>query len=208
MDKLWKNIFIDVVILILVITIIVVSTCNATAMKHTRNCIVIGRLTAEQLMLPVTGLYLVSVKLFPIINSCYSMHWSVVVSTPKGYFNISTSKYMAIYIHQVTTYDKFKFVSDRWENDLYVLKQYQLREEFKEKPPTVYGVACAAMDYYNKDNRMKYNPFNHNCQHTAQFIIESFGEYSADDPMLCTVRGSSMIKKLINDTFTGPKIMI
>lgn len=209
MAKPWKKIVFGVVLLLFVISMVVVLTNNHMALDLIKDCIVIGRLTPEQLSLPVTSMYLVSAKLFPIINSCYSMHWSVIVETPNGFFNITTSRYLAIYIYQVgTPHDKFTFKSGRWEDTLYILKHYQLRDEFKQKPPTVYETALVAMEYYNKNDRMKYSPVNHNCQHVAQYIINSFCMFDENDPFLRTVKGNAMIKKLINDTFTGPKIMI
>ena len=205
--RLWK----DILIACLVITIIVlISHCmdKRTGSKLTRNCLVIGsELTIKQLTAPVTGLYLVMTKLFPIVNCHLSGHWSIVAETPNGYFNISTARYMSIYVYRVVKNGLFYFNSSRWEDTLYILKKYPLNDNYRDKPVTVYDIAKRAMDFYNKDNSMKYSMINHNCQHVAQYIISTYGKVDEDDTLMSNFRGLELLSRSITDALRGPKII-
>ena len=205
--RLWK----DILIACLVITVIALISHymdKRTGSKLTRNCLVIcSNLTIKQLTAPVTGLYLVMTKLFPIVNSYLSGHWSVVAETTHGYFNISTARYMSIYIYRIFKNDLFYFNSSRWEDPLYILKKYQLNDNHKDKPVTVYDIAKNAMEFYNKDDSMKYSMINHNCQHVAQYIISTYGKVDKEDKLMTNFKGLELLSKSMTDALRGPKIM-
>ncbi len=204
---LWK----DILIACLVITVIaLVSHCmdKRTGSRLTRNCLVISSdLTIDDLNSPVIELYLIMAKLFPVVNSQLTGHWSVVAKTPRGYFNISTARYMSIYIYRVTKESMFYFKSSRWENKLYVLKKYQLNNNHGDKPVMVYDMARHAMDFYNKDDRMKYSIIDNNCQHVAQYLISTYGKVDKSDKLINNFKGLDLLSRSITDAINGPKIM-
>jgi glycosylphosphatidylinositol transamidase (GPIT) subunit GPI8 len=179
-----------------------------TGTRLTRNCIVTGSdLTIDDLTAPVIELYLIMTKLFPVVNSQLTGHWSVIAKTPKGYFNISTARYMSIYIYRVTKENMFCFKSNRWEDKLYVLKKYQLNDNYKDKPVTIYDIAKHAMDFYNKNDKMKYSLIDNNCQHVAQYIVSTYGKVDKDDKLLNNLKGLRLLYHSITDAVHGPKIM-
>ena len=204
---LWK----DILIACLVITVIaLISHCmdKRTGSRLTRNCLVISSdLMIDDLNSPVIELYLIMAKLFPVVNSQLTGHWSVIAKTPKGYFNISTARYMSIYIYRVTKESMFYFKSARWEDKLYVLKKYQLNNNPRDKPVTVYGIARNAMNFYNKDDNMKYSLIDNNCQHVAQYLISTYGKVDKDDKLLNSFKGLKLLSRSITDAINGPKIM-
>lgn len=204
--RLWR----DILIACLVITLIAIVSHyidKRIGSKLTRNCIIIDDLTAQQLMAPVTGLYLIMAKLFPIVNSHLSGHWSVVVETPKGFFNISTARYMSVYIYRLFKDGSFYFNSCRWEDKLYILKKYSLKDEYKDRPVTVYDIAHSAMEFYNKNDMLAYSMINHNCQHVAQYIINTFGRVDKDDKLMLSFKGLQLMSRAVSDALCGPKIL-
>ena len=205
--RLWK----DILIACLVITVIaLVSYCmdKRTGTRLTRNCIVMSSdLTIDDLAAPVIELYLIMAKLFPVVNSQLTGHWSVAVKTPKGYFNISTARYMSIYIYRVTKENMFCFNSARWEDKLYILKKYQLNDNYRDKPVMIYDIARYAMDFYNKNDKMKYSLIDNNCQHVAQYIVSTYGKVDKEDKLLNNLKGLRLLYHSITDAVHGPKIM-
>lgn len=203
---LWKNIVIG--FLIIIIICLIAHVVDKRIGSHlTRDCLVIGNLTAKQLTEPVTALYLVTAKLFPVVNSSLMGHWSVIVETNRGYFNISTARYMSIYLYRVYKENAYYFSSNRWEDRLYILKKYMIKDEYTKNPISVYDIATRAMNFYNKDNKRNYNVLNHNCQHAAQFIINTFGISGTDDILMIHNKGVALLKNSLKDTLKGPKIM-
>ena len=205
--RLWKDILIACLV---IIVIALISHCmdKRTGSRLTRNCLVIcSDLTIEQLTAPVTGLYLVMTKLFPIVNSHLSGHWSVVAETAKGYFNISTARYMSIYVYRIFKNGVFYFNSSRWEDTLYILKKYRLNDNHIDKPVTIYDIAKRAMEFYNKDDNMKYSVINHNCQHVSQFVISTYCKVDEDDKLLNNLKGLELLSCSITDALRGPKII-
>ena len=179
-----------------------------TGSSLTRNCFVINDLTLEDLTSNVVAMYLVTAKLFPIVNTRYATHWSVVIETKRGYYNISTARYMSIYIYPIKRDGAYYFIGSKWENKLYTLKRYALNGEYRDKGLTLYDVAQAAMRYYNRDDKSKYGMMSHNCQHVAQYIISTFGDISNDDPLMRCRKGFELFKASIADAIYGPKIII
>ena len=146
-------------------------------------------------------------KLFPIVNSHLSGHWSVVVETPRGFFNVSTARYMSVYVYQVFKNGSFYFNSSRWEDKLYILKRYSLKDEYINKPITVYDIAHSALEFYNKNDSLDYSMINHNCQYVSQYIITTFGKVNDDDKLMLNFKGLPLMSKAINDVLCGPKII-
>lgn len=172
----------------------------------TRNCIVISKVSTSQLMDPVDSLYLVTAKLFPVINTRYATHWSIIAKTANGYFNISTARYMSIYIYPVVKDDAFHFLDTLWNTKLHILKKYSPIST--EKPINVYSIALSAMNFYNTDNKLSYSMINHNCQHVAQYIIQTFGKVDKDDPFMVKLKGMALFKKSCSDALRGPKVLL
>jgi hypothetical protein len=203
---LWK----DILISCLVITVIaLVSHCmdKRTGSRLTRNCLVISSdLTIDDLNSPVIELYLIMAKLFPVVNSQLTGHWSVVAKTPKGYFNISTARYMSIYIYPVDRDGAYYFIPRKWEHKLYTIGHYALKNT--DGPVNIYDIARSAMEFYNTNDRLTYNIAKHNCQHVAQYIIRTFCIIDEKDPHLIDVKGLELFKKSIMDVLRGPKVLI
>lgn len=195
-------------LVVIIIGIIIHSMDMHTGSSLTRNCFVINDLTLEDLTSNVVAMYLVTAKLFPIVNTRYATHWSVVIETKRGYYNISTARYMSIYIYPIKRDGAYYFIGSKWENKLYTLKRYALNGEYRDKGLTLYDVAQAAMRYYNRDDKSKYGMMSHNCQHVAQYIISTFGDISNDDPLMRCRKGFELFKASIADAIYGPKIII
>ena len=201
----WKYLSITMLVL-LVVGIIACRASWNTGVELTRNCIVIMSVDKEELNAPVIGLYLVSSKLFPLVNTRYATHWSVVAETNKGYYNISTARYMSIYIYPAIREDSYHFISSRWDGSLYTLNQYAVKptnEKF-----SVYDIARSAMNYYNHDDKSSYSMINHNCQHVAQYIISTFGVVDDDDRYMVNMKGMELFWKSIKDAIYGPKVLL
>ena len=64
-----------------------------------------------------------------------------------------------------------------------------------------------AMEFYNKDDSMKYSMINHNCQHVAQYIISTYGKVDKDDKLMSNFKGLELLSQSITDALRGPKIM-
>ena len=201
----------DILIACLVITIIGLIAYyldKRTGTRLTSNCFVIGSdLTIDDLTAPVIELYLIMAKLIPVVNSHLTGHWSVIAKTTKGYFNISTARYMSMYIYRVTKESMFHFKSSRWEDKLYILKKYQLKDNHGDKPVTIYDMTQLGIDFYNKNNNMKYSLFDNNCQHVAQYLISTYGKVDKDDKLIRNFKGLKLLSQSITDAINGPKIM-
>ena len=114
---------------------------------------------------------------------------------------------MSIYIYRVTKENMFYFNSSRWENKLYILKKYQLNSNHADNPVTIYNIARHAMDFYNKNDKMKYSLVDNNCQHVAQYLISTYGKVDKDDKLMNTFKGLELLSRSITDAINGPKIM-
>jgi hypothetical protein len=172
-----------------------------------RDCIVINGISNALLNAPVKRLYLATAKLFPVINSISTMHWSVVVETDLGYVNISTSRFMTIHLYQAMRDGPYYFIPFKWERKLFTLKSYPLKNTVDDSI-TPYTIARSALDFYNKNDKLSYSIINHNCQHVSQFIIKFFGDFKEDDVFLTKCSGYELIKRSIKDAINGPKAMI
>ena len=106
--KLWKALTAGL-ITVIIISVIVFNLDWKIGSNLTGGCLVLDSMSMRQLNAKVKSLYLVSAKLFPIVNSCYTGHWSVIVKTDIGSFNISTARYMSIYVYPVYKHDIFSF---------------------------------------------------------------------------------------------------
>lgn len=204
--RLWRDIVIACLIVI-VIAMISYSVDKRVGYKLINNTLVICGLTAEQLSAPVTSLYLITSQIFPIVNARLTGHWSVIAETPKGYFNISTSRYMSVYIYPAFKSNAFGFSTSKWESNLPILKKYKIKDIYSEKPVTVYDIASKALDFYSKGGTVTYSLTNNNCQQVAQFIITTFGSVDKDDPLMAYSKGLSLFGHAVNDALRGPKIM-
>lgn len=202
----WKDLSICLLIVI-IIGIISHEVSRRTCSHYMRDCISINGLSNAILNAPVKRLYLAAAKLFPIINSISTTHWSVVVETDLGYVNISTSRFMTIHLYQVMHNGPYYFIPLKWERRLFTLKSYSLKNSI-DGPVTPYTIALSALDFYNKNDKLSYSLINHNCQHVSQFIIKEFGDFEEDDAFLTKCSGYALIKRSIKDAFNGPKAMI
>lgn len=202
----WKALSICLLVIIIV-GIITHAVSEHTCTQYMRDCIVINGLSNAILNAPVKRLYLATAKLFPIINSISTTHWSVVIETDLGYVNISTSRFMTIHIYPVSRDGPYYFIPFKWEPKLFTLKSYPLKNTV-DSSITPYTIARTALDFYNKNDKLSYSLINHNCQHVSQFIIKAFGDYEEDDVFLTRCSGYELIKRSIKDTLNGPKAMI
>jgi hypothetical protein len=175
----------------------------------TKGCIVIDdSISTRRLNAKIESLYLVTSKLFPIVNSRYTSHWSVIVKTDMGLFNITTARYTSIYIYPVYKGDIYHFDGGgKWESRFYILKQYPVKDKYVESPVTLYDVALTAMKFYTNGGNASYSVINHNCHHVSQYIIRKFGKADPMDELLVKYEGKPLILKSISDAVSGSKIM-
>lgn len=201
----WKYVSIGLMI-VLIVSILVYIVSWKAGSSLTRNCIVLHAISGSQIVEPVESLYLVTAKLFPVVNTRYATHWSIVAKTTTGYYNISTARYMSIYIYSIAKKDAFHFIDTKWEDLLYILKQYPLNEQ--QRGVTVYDIALSAMSFYNTDDKLSYSMINHNCQHVAQYILQTFANISKDDPFMVNLKGFALFRKSLGDALIGPKVIL
>lgn len=186
---------------------VVYSVDKRVGSRLINNTLVICGLTAEQLSAPVTNLYLITSQIFPIVNARLTGHWSVIAETSNGYFNISTSRYMSVYIYPAFKNNAFCFSTSRWESSLPILKKYKIKDIYSENPVTVYDIASKSLNFYSKGGTVAYSLTNNNCQQVAQFIITTFGAVDKDDPLMTYSKGLTLFGHAVNDALRGPKIM-
>ena len=202
----WKHL--SICLLVIAIVSIVANEVSWHACSECmRDCIVINGVSNVALNTPVKRLYLVTAKLFPILNSVSTMHWSVIVETDIGFINISTSRFMTIYLYPVTRDGSYYFIPFRWEPKLYMLKRYELNDKLNG-PVTPYTIARVALEFYNMDNKLSYSIIKNNCQHVSQFIVKTFGKTEGGDEYLTKHSGYELFKRSIKDALNGPKAMI
>lgn len=202
----WKYLSICLLVVIIV-SIISNGFAGHMCSRHIRNCIVTNGISNAALNAPVKRLYLATAKLFPILNSVSTMHWSVIAETDIGFINISTSRFMTMYLYPVTRDGTYYFIPFRWEPRLYMLKRYDINDKL-DGPITAYTIARTALSFYNMDNKLSYSIINNNCQHVSQFIIKTFGKTEEDDEFVMKHSGYELFKRSLKDALNGPKAMI
>ena len=202
----WKILSISLLV-ILIVSVIANEVSFRVCSSYMRDCIIINGVSNVALNSPVKRLYLATAKLFPILNSISTMHWSVIVETDIGFVNISTSRFMTVHLYSVTRDGPYYFIPFKWEPRLYVLKRYELNGAI-DKTLTPYTIARSALCFYNANNKSSYSLINHNCQHVSQFIIKAFGDVDEDDEYVMNHSGYELFKRSIKDALNGPKAMI
>lgn len=202
----WKYIGVCLGILI-IISVFVYVTSWKSGTVLTKNHLVITRITFSQLNEPIEELYLTGSKLFPVVNAIYATHWSVVVKTASGYFNITTARYMCVYLYPVTKRDAFHFIDSIWNDILHIIKEYKPNKA--ALTTNIYEIASDALTYYNTDTKASYSILNNNCQHVARYIIETFGDITKEsDPFMIKYMGAALFKKGWFDAIKGPKVLL
>ena len=203
----WKNISICL-LTIIVLGIITYEAATRECLYYMRDCIVVNGLSNVALNSTVKRLYLVTAKLFPIVNSITTMHWSVIVETDTGFVNLSTSRFMTVHLYPVIRDNPYYFIPFKWEPKLYTLKCYQLKDDMKDKRLTPYTIAKSTLNFYNTNDKLSYNLFKHNCQHVSQYIIKTFANVEENDAFIMKHSGYELFKRSIKDALNGPKAMI
>ncbi len=202
----WKVLSICLLV-IMIVSIIANEVSYRVCSAYMRDCIIINGVSNVALNAPIKRLYLATAKLFPILNSISTMHWSVIAETDIGFINISTSRFMTVHLYPVVRDGSYYFIPFKWEPRLYMLKRYELNSEF-DRPLTPYTIARSALNFYNANDKLSYSIVNHNCQHVSQFIIKTFGKVDEDDEYLMKHRGYELFKRSLKDALNGPKAML
>ena len=202
----WKYLSISLLVL-MVVSIIANRVSYRACSAHMRDCIIVNGVSNVALNAPVKRLYLATAKLFPIVNSITTMHWSVIAETDIGFINISTSRFMTIYLYPVTRDGTYYFNTFKWEPILYMLKRYEMNSAI-DGPVTPYMLARSALNFYNTDDKLSYSIINHNCQHVSQYIIKTFAEIDEKDEYLTNHCGYELFKRSLKDALNGPKAML
>ena len=189
------------IIVILTVSLIVFIVSWKSGCHLTKNCLVINDVTPEQLNENVNAIILVTSKLFPVVCTTYTSHWSIVCETDKGYYNISTARYMSISVTKVTERNPYEFMDERWDTKLNYQKKYHV-----SMPVTIIGMMYAMLkEYCNNGMRSKYSIINHNCHHA---VIDTIKKYAVireeDDKYLDKLKGLKLIKTSMKDAFVGP----
>ena len=202
----WKYIGVCLGILVIISVFVYVTSWKSGTIL-TKNHLVISQVNFSQLSERIEALYLTGSKLFPIINALYTTHWSVVVKTASGYFNITTARYMCVYLYPVTKRDAFRFEDSIWTDTLHVIKEYKPNKACLTT--NIYDIASSALTCYNTATKSSYSMLNNNCQHIARYIIETFGETTEeDDPFMIKYMGTALFKKGWFDAIKGPKVLL
>lgn len=202
----WKNLSICLLVL-MIVSIIAHEVSYRVCSAYMHDCIVINGVSNIALNAPVKRLYLATAKLFPILNSISTMHWSVIAETDIGFVNISTSRFMTVHLYPVVRDGPYYFIPFKWEPRLYMLKRYELNNAI-DGPVTPYTIARTALNFYNANDKLSYSIVNHNCQHVSQFIIKTFGKVDEDDTYLTKHCGYELFKRSLKDALNGPKAML
>lgn len=233
---IWKIALIGLLTLIL-ISVIVYHIRLEMLSKLLRGCIVIDesicKITDKELSQNVTEIYLCYSKLILSMNTQYTSHWSIIAKTSTGYYSISSSSYMAMFISKcykknikederskftsanarvdekknknsrTKNIGSFIFFDSRWMINYIPEKLYTLKTEIK-----LYNLTRDFCKYLIENHRGKYSLLNHNCHQVTSYIIKKYCNYSEDDKFIAALSGKKLVKAGIADVLTGPKVLV
>lgn len=168
---------------------------------YLRNAIIIkDNITADLLNKVIDNIYLIHTSIYPMFNSKYSSHWSIVVSIKDDfditrYIYITSTRYNGILLYEaILTKDNKFFIKE----DSYYLNIMQKYEPITFI--TVYDLSTDFLKFINTDN---YKPFSHSCQHSTSYIIKKYvKDYNINDINTLST------KHILSDVIIGPKIYI
>ena len=160
----------------------------------TKDCFLIhNSIQFNTLELPVKSMIVARRKTAPLFNTTHISHWSIICETDKGFYEISCSRYMSIYLTPVIRKSHGIFEEQRMKYILKYITTYYSKQPIRLKDILLVSMAI----HVCRD--CPFNLCTNNCQHFVIDTIKTLCKYSEDDPILTMYRGKDLINMCISE---------